>query len=191
MSYVLFISENKLKDSTAINMNVDVEFLLPFVKQAQKLYVETKLGTDLNQKLKDLITAGTLNNAGNEAYATLVNTYIGDYLPNMAFYHAIPFLRFKVENGNIYSKTSETGVALSTEEAQHLREEVKNTGEYYMERMIEYIKNNTSSFPEYSTNSGADVTPDSNAYYAGMNLERPKQQGTKLTLRDFLTPDLT
>ena len=34
MAYVLFISENKLKDSTAINMNVDVEFLLPFVKQA-------------------------------------------------------------------------------------------------------------------------------------------------------------
>ena len=29
MSYVLFISENKLKQSTAINMNVDVELLLP------------------------------------------------------------------------------------------------------------------------------------------------------------------
>ena len=100
MAYVLFISEDKLKDSTAINMNVDVEFLLPFVRQAQKLYVETKLGTDLTQKLKDEITAGTL--AGD--YKTLVDTYIGDMLPNMAFYHAIPFLRFKVVNGNIYSK---------------------------------------------------------------------------------------
>ncbi len=127
MAYVLFISEDKLKNSTAINMNVDVEYLLPFVRQAQKLYVETKLGTDLNQKLKDLITAGTLSDAGNEAYKTLVDTYIGDMLPNMAFYHAIPFLRFKVENGNIYSKTSETGNALSTADAQHLREEVKNT----------------------------------------------------------------
>ena len=112
-------------------------------------------------------------------------------LPNWAFYHAIPFLRFKIENGNIYSKTSETGTALSTEEAQHLREEVRSTAEYYTERLIEYICNNTSSFPEYSTNSGADVNPDKNAYYAGMNLERPSGQGTKLTLRDFLTPDLT
>jgi hypothetical protein len=57
--------------------------------------------------------------------------------------------------------------------------------------MIEYITNNTSLFPEYSTNSGADISPDRNAYYAGMNLERPNQQGTKLTLRNFLTPDLT
>tara|TARA_R100001530_G_scaffold13288_1_gene12306 strand:- start:638 stop:1201 length:564 start_codon:yes stop_codon:yes gene_type:complete len=187
MAYVLFISEQKLKDSTSINLSVDSSYLLPFIRQAQKLYVETKLGTDLTQKLKDEITAGTL--AG--AYKTLVDDYIGDMLPNMALYHAIPFLRFKVENGNIYSKTSETGTALSTEEAQHLREEVKNTGEYYMERMIEYVTNNTSDFPEYSTNTGADVTPDRNAYYAGMNLERPDQQGSKLTLNNFLTSDLT
>ena len=53
--------------------------------------------------------------------------------------------------------------------------------------MIKYITNNISSFPEYNTNSGADVSPDRNAYYAGMNLERPKRQGNKLTLRDFLT----
>jgi len=186
MAYVLFISEAKLKDSTAINLNVDVELLLPYVRQAQKLYVETKLGTNLTQKLKDLITAGTIGNVGNEAYKTLVDDYIGDMLPNWAFYHAIPFLRFKIENGNIYSKTSETGNALSTEEAQHLREEVRNTAEYYTERMIDYVCNNTTSFPEYSTNSGADVSPDRNAYYNGMNLERPTPQGTKLTLRNFL-----
>ena len=182
MSYVLFISEAKLKDSTAINLNVDVELLLPYVRQAQKLYVETKLGTDLTDKLKAEITAGTL--AG--AYKTLVDDYIGDMLPNWAFYHAIPFLRFKIENGNIYSKTSETGNALSTEEAQHLREEVRNTAEYYTERLIDYVTNNTASFPEYNTNSGADVNPDQNAYYNGMNLERPMRQGTKLTLRNFL-----
>ena len=183
MAYVLFISEAKLKDSTAINLNVDTDLLLPYIRQSQKLYVEPKLGTDLTQKLKNEIIAGTL--AG--AYQTLVDDYIGDMLPNWAFYHAIPFLRFKIENGNIYSKTSETGSALSTEEAQHLREEVRNTAEYYTERMIDYVRNNTSSFPEYNTNSGADISPDPNAYYNGMNLERPVTRGTKLTLRDFLS----
>jgi hypothetical protein len=181
MAYVLFISESKLKDSTAVNLNVDVDILLPFVREAQKLYVETALGTDLTQKLKDEIIAGTL--AG--AYKTLVDDYIGDMLPGYSLYHALPFLRFKVENGNIYSKTSETGTPLTTEEAQHLREEILNTSSYYRERLIEYIRNNTSSFPEYSTNSGADVSPSSDNYYAGMNLDTPPQ-GTKLTLRDFI-----
>jgi len=184
--YVLFISEDKLKDSTAINLNVDVNLLLPYVRQAQKLYVETKLGTDLNQKLKDLIVAGTLSLPANAAYKTLIDDYIGDMLPNWAFYHAIPFLRFKIENGNIYSKTSETGNSLSSDEAQHLREEVRNTAEYYTERLIDYICNNNTLFPEYNTNTGADVDPDRNAYYNGMNLERPQEQGTRLTLRNFL-----
>ena len=186
MAYVLFISEAKLKDSTAINLNVDPEILLPYVLQAQRIYIEPKIGTDLYEKLESLITAGTIGNVGNEAYKTLVDEYIGDCLPSWAFHMCIPYLRFKTENGNIYSKTSETGTALSTADAQHLREEVRNNAEYFTERMIKYITNNTSSFPEYNTNSGADISPDRNAYYNGMNLERPMQQGTKLTLRNFL-----
>jgi hypothetical protein len=186
MSYVLFISEDKLKDSTAINLNVDVNLLLPYVRQAQKLYVETKLGTDLNNKLKDLIVAGTVGAVGNENYKTLLDDYIGDMLPNWALYHCIPFLRFKVENGNIYSKTSETGNSLSTEESQHLREEIRNTAEYYTERLISYICNNNSLFPEYNSNTGSDVNADNNAFYNNMNLERPREQGTRFTLRNVL-----
>ena len=183
MAYVLFISEAKLKDSTAINLNVSIDLLLPYVLQAQRIHILPKLGTTLYEKLETEITAGSL--AG--AYKTLVDDFIGDCLPSWAFHMCIPYLRFKVENGNIYSKTSETGTALSTEEAQHLREEVRNNAEYFTERMIDYVTNNLSSFPEYSTNSGADVSPDRNAYYNGMNLERPNQQGSRLTLRNFLT----
>ena len=181
MAYVLFISEDKLKDSTAINMNVDCDLLLPFVREAQKLYVETALGSDLTQHLKDEIVAGTLAGADK----TLVDDYIGDCLPAYSLYHAIPYLRFRVENGNIYSKTSETGTALSDSEAQHLREEVLNTASYYRERLIDYIRNNTASFPTYSTNTGADVNASTENYYNGMNLETPRQ-GTRLTLRNFL-----
>ena len=186
MSYVLFISEAKLKDSTAINLNVDVDLLLPYVRQAQKLYVETKLGTDLNNKLKNLITTGTVGAVGNEAYKTLLDDYIGDMLPSYSLYHAFNYLRHKVENGNIYSKTSETGNALTTEEAQSFREEILNTGSYYRERLISYLCNNNSLFPEYNTNTGSDVNSSTENYYNGMNLERPTQQGTRLTLRNFL-----
>jgi hypothetical protein len=190
MAYVLLISEQKLKDSTAINLNVDVNILLPYVLQAQTLYIEPKLGTQLYEHIKGLIQAGTIGDAGNVAYKTLLDDYISFVLVNYSFYHAIPYLRFKIENGNIYSKTSETGTALTTEESQSLREEISNTAQYYTERLIEYIRNNIGNYPEYSTNSGADVNPDKNAYYNGMNLERPNQQGTRLTLQNFLTPGL-
>ena len=182
MSYVLFISEQKLKDSTAINLNVDVDILLPFVREAQKIYIEPTLGTSLYKKLEAEITAGTL--AG--AYKTLVDEYIGDCLPGYSLYHSFNYLRHKVENGNIYSKTSETGNALTTAEAQSFREEILNTASYYRERLISYLRNNTSSFPEYTSgNTGADISPSIENYYSNMNLDTPRQ-GTKLTLRNFL-----
>jgi len=170
MSYVLFISEAKLKDSTAISLAVDTKLLLPYVRQAQKLYVETKLGTDLNDKLKSLIVAGTVNDAGNKAYRILLDDYIGDMLPNYALYLLFPYLRFRIEGGNIFTKTSETGTALTTEESQHFREEILNTSQYYTERMIDYICNNSSLFPEYSTNTGSDVQPSHSAYFNGLHI---------------------
>tara|TARA_R110001606_G_scaffold256190_1_gene404304 strand:- start:468 stop:1043 length:576 start_codon:yes stop_codon:yes gene_type:complete len=186
MSYVLFISEAKLKSSTAINLSVDTAILLPYVLQSQRLYVKTKLGTDLYEKLESLIVAGTVGAAGNEAYATLLNDYIGSMLPNYALYHCIPFLRFRVENGNIYSKTSENGTPITTEESQHLREEVLNTAQYFTERMIDYICNNSTLFPEYSTNTGSDIDPSKEAYFNGLHLGTRKNEGTRITLRNFL-----
>jgi hypothetical protein len=51
---------------------------------------------------------------------------------------------------------------------------------------VDYLCNNNHLYPEYSTNSGSDVYPDSNAYYQGMNLEKNYMQDNKITLRDFL-----
>jgi hypothetical protein len=163
MAYVLFISENKLKDSTAITGNVDVEFILPYLKVAQKKHIERVLGTDLFEKLQSDISGSTLSGV----YQTLVDNYIQDALVHWAFFECIPFLRYKVMNNNIVQKTAE----------------------FYTERLIDYIKNNTASYPEYSTNTGADVSPSKNAFYSGMNLEKVRDR-QEITLRDFLTPDL-
>lgn len=190
-SYVLFISEEKLKDSTAINGNVDVEFLLPYIRTAQREIIEGKLGTDLYNKLKTLISGGTISTGANSDYKKLIDEYVSDALVHWAFYKCIPFLRFKISNGNIYSKTSETGESLTTEEAQQLREEVRNTAEFYTERLIDFIRNNVEKYPEYSTNSGADRSPEKNAYYSGMNLEKKVyDRKTGITLNDFLDADL-
>ena len=187
MSYILFISENKIKDSTAIGGNVDNETLLPYIRTAQKEFIEAKLGTQLFTKLQNDIQAGSL--AG--AYKTLVDDYIQDALVHLSFYRAFPFLRFKIQNGNIVSRDSENATSLTREEAQDLREEIRNTGEFYLERLIDYIKHNLELFPEYSTNTGSDISPDRNAFYSGMNLENSRAKQSGLTLDDFLTPDLT
>ena len=182
MSYVLFISENKIKDSTAIGGNVDNEFLLPYIKVAQKKYIETKLGTDLFVKLQNDITACSLSGA----YQTLVDDYIQDALVHWSFYESLPFLRYKVMNNNVVQKNAENSTPLTREEAQDLREEIRNTAEFYTERLIDYIKHNTASYPEYNTNTGSDVNPDKNAFYSGMNLEYDRNQREEIIIDNFI-----
>ena len=186
MAYVLFISEDKLKDSTAINMNVDVQFLLPYVRIAQEKYIETKLGTNLFVAIQGMISGGTIGNVANANYKLLLDDYIADVLIHYSFYEVLPFLRYKVQNNNVVSKTAENSTPLTRTEAQDLRSEVSNTAQFYTERLVDYLCNNSSLFPEYSTNTGADVNPDSNAYYQGVNLERYRVNETKITIRDFL-----
>ena len=92
-------------------------------------------------------------------------------------------------NKNIVRKTSETSENAGLDELNYLREVVRNTAEWYTERMIDYIRHNTSLFPEYSSNTNEDLTPTTQNYYSGMNLD-PVAPDYKITLNDFLTPDL-
>jgi len=186
MAYVLFISENKLTDSTAIGGNIDPDFYLPYIKVAQKKYIETVLGTDLFEALQTKISGSTLTGA----YKTLVDDYIQDSLVHWSFYECLPFLRIRIANNGIGVKTSENLESMSQEDMHTLREEIRNTAEFYTERLIDYLRHNNSTYPEYSTSSGADVEPDVNAFYSGMNLERVRKREGEITLDDFLTPDL-
>ncbi len=183
----LYISENRLKESTTINQNVDTELLVPNIKIAQDKYILTKLGSDLDNKLQTLIQDGELGDSGNENYKTLVNTYIQPALVQWTFYESIVFLGFKFQNKDIMRKNSETGTPASLDDIKFLRQEVRNTAEWYTERLVDYLCHNNDLFPEYSTNTNEDVRPSRKNYFNGMNLEQmPKKRIGNVTLDDFL-----
>ena len=53
-------------------------------------------------------------------------------------------------------------------------------GEFYRQRMIDYLRNNTSSFPEYSSNTGADLDPTTSNFFAGIQLEPTAPMSNRL-----------
>ena len=183
---VLFISEETIKNSTTINGNVDVELLLPYIKVSQDIHVQQLLGTNLYEKIEADITGGTLT--GN--YKILVDEYIQPVLVHYSLYECMPFLSYKIMNKDIVRKISETSTPASLEDIKYMRNIIVNTAQFYAERLVEYLRNNTSLFIEYSNNTGADMSPTSEAYFNGMNLNTI-QKSTKITLNDFLTPDIS
>lgn len=166
---VLFVNEAKLKSSTAINYNVDTAFLLPFLKIAQDKHLQIILGTKLYDKLQDDI-AGVGGASLTGVYKTLVDDYIQDAIIHYALVEALPFISFQIKNGSITQKNSENGTAATRQDVDYLVQKERDSAEFYGQRIVEYLCNDSSSFPEYSQNTGADLNPISNAYYTGIKL---------------------
>ena len=55
-----------------------------------------------------------------------------------------------------------------------------DAAEFYRQRAIDYLRDNTSSFPEYSSNTGADLDPTTRNYYAGINLDTNVPRNNRL-----------
>ena len=166
---VLFVNEDKLKSSTAINYNVDTAFLLPFLKIAQDKHLQIILGTKLYDKLQNDI-AGVDGATLTNPYKTLVDDYIQDAIIHYALVEALPFISFQIKNGSITQKNSENGTAATRQDVDYLVQKERDSAEFYGQRIVEYLCNDSSSFPEYSQNTGADLNPISNAYYTGIKL---------------------
>jgi len=166
---VLFVNEDKLKSSTAINYNVDTAFLLPFLKIAQDKHLQIILGTKLYDKLQDDI-AGVDGATLTGVYKILVDDYIQDAIIHYALVEALPFISFQIKNGSITQKNSENGTAATRQDVDYLVQKERDSAEFYGQRIVEYLCNDSGSFPEYSQNTGADLNPISNAYYTGIKL---------------------
>ena len=164
IQHTLFISTDRLKKDSALGGSVDDNLLLPYILMAQDRYILPILGTDLNAKLISDIQGSSLT--GN--YLTLLQTYIQPSLVQFSFATVLPFLRLRMVNNAVVTMSSEQGSTVSHEELKPLINASMDQGEFYRERLIDYITNNTSSFPEYSS---ADLNPTTQNYYAGLNLD--------------------
>jgi hypothetical protein len=145
MAQVLFISEQRLKSLTAIHDNVEPDDLMPYVVQAQDVYIQEILGTTLYNHLKDAIVADTLTSAET----TLIDDYLANTAANYALYMALPTLNYKFKNKTVLSPSSEEAVNVGLDEIKFLRDSVKDTAQFYAQRAIDYLCNNSSDFPDY------------------------------------------
>ena len=166
MAQALFVSRDEIVKFTALNGNLDVDNFVQWVKVAQDIHIQNYLGTKLFKKINDDIVAGTL--AGN--YLSLTNVYIKQMLVHWAMVEFLPFAAYTIANKGVYKHNSENSDTVSKEEVDFLVEKERSIAENYTRRFIDYMSFNNSLFPEYNTNSNADVYPDKQSDFAGWQL---------------------
>ena len=177
IQHTLYISATRLKRDSAMGGSVDDNLIMPYILLAQDMYILPILGTDLDAKLKSEIQADTL--AGD--YKTLVEDYIQKALVQFAFAELAPFMRLRfVNNAIVIMGSTDQSSSATYEDIKPLIDRAQDAAEFYRQRTIDYLRDNTSSFPEYSSNTGADLDPTTNNYFAGINLEPTAPRSNRL-----------
>jgi len=142
----LLVSEEKLKSFTSANFNLSPEDLLPYVFDAQQIYLQNYLGATYLNALKSRVQAGTTTSADE----TLLNNYIGPMLCNWALYVALPFIKYRLYNKGVLSGTSENADGIELDELQFLMNQVQNIAENYTRRLQQWLIQHVEDYPEWN-----------------------------------------
>ena len=161
MADVLLINRDDIMTSTGIGGSVDTDRLLPHIKTSQDMHLQPVLGTDLYNKLLTIVGDDTWEDAGNEAYATLITTYVTPFLVYFTMVDFLPFQLFQIENAGVYRKSSDNAIVAEKDDMLLLVNSFRSKAEFHNRRMNDYLCNNSSSFTEYTSNTNEDMHPDS------------------------------
>lgn len=165
MAYALLISTEDVKKFTILNGNLDVDDFVQYIKIAQDITIQNYLGTDLYNKLQELIISGDISLVGNTKYKTLLSNYIKPMLIHWAMVHYLPFASYTIANKGVYKHTSENAETLQKNEIDFLVEKERDIAEHYTQRFIDFMCFQQSQYPEYTSNSNDDMNPDTNNFY--------------------------
>lgn len=166
MAQALFVTREDIVKFTALNGNIDTDKFIQWVKVAQDIHIQNYLGTKLFNKINNDIVANTLANP----YLMLLNVYIKPMVIHWTMVEYLPFAAYTIANKGVFKHGSENSTNVEKSEVDFLVEKERTIAQNYTRRFIDYMSFNQSSFPEYTTNSNADVYPDKQADFGGWYL---------------------
>jgi len=166
MSQVYFVSPARVKRDTALGSTVDENLIHPFIQIAQDRHIWTALGTRLYEALQTKVSGDTVSGA----YQTLLEDYIQPALTQFVFVELLYVMRLRFSNNSITVADSEVGTSASTSDIKLVKEQASSIAMFYRQRLVDYLCDNSESFPEYTANTGSDLSPSTRNYFGGLNL---------------------
>lgn len=157
---VCFLNADYFKRYSQINGSVLESYILPHVILAQEKYIQLYLGTKLYEKLKADIAAGSVTGD----YDTLLNGYVRRVTLWYSMVDMIPSMHVRIDNGGLVIRSSEDTTPISQDDLLMQMNRASDNAQYYAQRLVSYLCNNSILFPEYTSNTGSDICPTTKVY---------------------------
>ena len=129
----------------------------------QEIDIQNLLGTDLYNRISTDIENSTLSGD----YLALVSDFIQPTLIWFAQVNYIPFAAYTIAKGGVYKHQAENSQTVDKNEVDYLVGKAREYANYYSTRLVDYLCFNQSKFPEYTSNSDNDISPDTDTVFNG------------------------
>lgn len=176
----LLINEEYIKRYSNVSDNLDSNLITSSILDSQLSGLQPLIGTKLYDKLCELVENETITDTDNEAYKTLIDNYISQYLLYKTISEMTVDNFSKLHNaGNVqYVDTNYQQTPLN--EVKYLRQHWDDKAAFYAERLTDYLHANHSSFPEYcQVDNCSDMRAKQQNYACGINLSKSRQRKRK------------
>lgn len=144
MRNILILSEDYLKTNSGLNENVFGKTILPAIREAQDIELQTIIGESLYNAILDKISTNTLV----DAYKTLVDDYCRPYVMYMTLAGLVDGLANKMGNIGVVRSRDEYVDNLSDDERDRVFHSYVYKADFYGRRLQEFLLNNRQEFPE-------------------------------------------
>lgn len=165
MAKTLLISADYVKKNSLLNFNVEDKLIIPAIAVEQDFNIEKLLGTKLYLAIQNQAANNTLT-AANQL---LLEEYIQTPLLYFVLARLILQNNLKVNQKGVGEMSSENEQPKSSDDIKYAVKDYRNIGEYYSQRLINFLKANSSDYQEYaSPDSGWDkIMPNKSTRYFG------------------------
>ena len=145
---VLLISESYIKSITNISDNIAGDYLLPSIKLAQDIDLESTIGTQLLEKIQELIYNNDISNQYNEMYKLLLDKYIQPYLAYDTIKHLTPTVAYKLVNQGVVRTDDDKSYNITSNEVDKVIDYYSHIANTFKKRLQLFLIANYNEFPE-------------------------------------------
>ena len=145
---VLLISEDYIKSVTNISDNLANDYLLPSIKLAQDIDLESTIGTQLLEKIQELIYNNDISNENNSMYKLLLDKYIQPYLAYATIQHLTPTVAYKLANQGVIRTDDEKSYNITSNEVDKVIDYYNHIANTFKKRLQLFLIANYNEFPE-------------------------------------------
>jgi len=183
---VLFISEEYIKEQSAILDNVESGFLYSHILESQNIHIQNIVGTKLYDALvADYdVTGGTFQTT---IYKTLIDNYIQPTLMYYTLYECMYDLYMKFTNKGVVTQTSDNSATVEINMLEKRRIDFHNKAEFYAERLMNYLLDNQDTYTLFrdwtdSNSPHSTMSPEYDTNYFGGLYLKDGRKSKKLSL---------